>query len=256
MTDTNTPTFDLPPAQYDAIVNWPRRLARETPFYRRWFETADVRRVLDAACGTGRHAAMFHSWGLTVEGADLSPEMIAHCRAAHGEDATLQWAIRSFSEPVPQAPFDAVVCVGNSLAVLPDRSALSGAVGCLADAVRPGGVLIAHLLNIWSIPEGPICWQKCQALTDHETDAGAILLKGVHRVNDRAFISMLKLRQTGENVERQERNAELLGPRGDELVAIAGDAGLTSAQLFGGYRDEPYDPGNSTDLILVARRSE
>ena len=48
---------------YEAMIDWPKRLANEGPFYRRWFERVGVQSVVDVACGTGRHAAMFHSWG-------------------------------------------------------------------------------------------------------------------------------------------------------------------------------------------------
>ena len=29
-------------------------------------------------------------------------------------------------------------------------------------AVRPGGVLVVQLLNLWRLPDGPCVWQKCQ----------------------------------------------------------------------------------------------
>ena len=61
---------------YEAMIDWPKRLANEGPFYRRCFERVGVRCVADVACGTGHHAAMFHSWNLRVEGSDLSPRMI------------------------------------------------------------------------------------------------------------------------------------------------------------------------------------
>ena len=67
---------------YDVMIDWPKRLAHEGPFFRRLFQRADARRVLDAACGTGRHAALMHSWGLEVEAADISPAMIARAKAA------------------------------------------------------------------------------------------------------------------------------------------------------------------------------
>ena len=67
---------------YEAMIDWPKRLAREEPFYRRWFERCGARSVLDVACGTGHHGAMFHRWGLRVEGADLSA---AHDRTRQSE---------------------------------------------------------------------------------------------------------------------------------------------------------------------------
>ena len=81
----NPDTFNQLVDVYEAMIDWPKRLAAEEPFYRRWFQQAGVKRVVDVACGTGHHAAMFHGWGLDVEGADLSPAMIERARAGFGE---------------------------------------------------------------------------------------------------------------------------------------------------------------------------
>ena len=129
--DVATQPFELDPESYDALVDWPRRLAIEEPFYRRLFEDAGVRRLLDAACGTGHHAAMFNSWGLHVEAADISPEMIDYCRTAHGKSESLRWVVRSFVEPAAAGVFDAVVCVGNSISLVPDVETVNRAIGTM-----------------------------------------------------------------------------------------------------------------------------
>ena len=85
---------------YEAMIDWPKRLAHEGPFYRRLFERIGVRSAIDVACGTGHHAAMFHSWGLRVEGADLSPAMIDRARNSFGQPASLQWTVRGFDQPI------------------------------------------------------------------------------------------------------------------------------------------------------------
>ncbi len=99
----NTNTFNQLTHIYEAMIDWPKRLAAEEPFYRDWFQQVGVKRVVDVACGTGHHAAMFHGWGLDVEGADLSPAMIQQARATFGEPPGLRWAVRGFDEPIPEA---------------------------------------------------------------------------------------------------------------------------------------------------------
>ena len=59
--------------------------------------------MIDVACGTGHHAAMFHSWGLRVEGADLSAAMIDRARAKFGLPQGLQWTVRGFDQPIEPA---------------------------------------------------------------------------------------------------------------------------------------------------------
>ena len=133
---------------YEAMIDWPKRLAHEEPFYRRLFAEHGVRSVVDTACGTGRHAAMFHSWGLRVEGADVSPAMIDRARANFAEGDRLRWVVRGFDEPIaPGGSFDAAVCVGNSLPLAPDAATIERAIGQMLAAVRSGGLLIVQRLE-------------------------------------------------------------------------------------------------------------
>src|ERR1035437_4090702 len=98
---------------FESIIDWPKRLAHEAPFYRRLFERVSVKSMIDVACGTGHHASMFHSWGLEVEGADLSPNMIALARAGFGEPPGLSWAVRGGAQPIGSASSIHVArCVG------------------------------------------------------------------------------------------------------------------------------------------------
>src|SRR5512136_150671 len=92
---------------YEAMIDWPKRLAHEEPFYRRLFDRLGVRSVIDVACGTGHHATMFHSWGLRVEASDLSPTMIERALSSFGQSPSLQWTVRGFDQPIAFAePFD------------------------------------------------------------------------------------------------------------------------------------------------------
>lgn len=246
--------FDTHPELYDALVDWPRRLAREEAFYRQLFASIGAARVLDSACGTGHHAAMFHGWGLQVEGSDLSPGMIDYCRRTYGEPAGLSWVVRSFAEPV-SAPgaFDVALCVGNSLALADDPATVDAAVRALMSAVRPGGAVVLHVLNLWRLPEGPTAWQKCRRVTlDGQT---SLLLKGVHRSADRGHIDMISIAENGgENPRWEHRNNTLLGLKADDLAAAAQAAGADRVDRMGSVDRQPYVAADSVDLILVCRR--
>jgi SAM-dependent methyltransferase len=236
---------------YEAMIDWPKRLAHEGPFYRRLFEQLGVRRVLDAACGTGRHAAMFHEWQLQVEGADLSPNMIARARAAFGEPPGLRWTVRPFDEPPePAGAFDAAICVGNSLALAPDLETVARAVQCLLAAVRPGGAAVFHVLNLWRLDDGPCLWQKCRTA---RLELGEVLiLKGVHRCETRGYVELVVVRPDGGEVRAE--SVRFLGLEAVELQDLARRAGAQQVDLFGGYQQEPYKRLRSQDLIVVARK--
>jgi SAM-dependent methyltransferase len=241
---------------YEAMIDWPKRLAGEEPFYRRVLADAHAQSVLDVACGTGRHAAMFHAWGLRVEGADLSPNMIRRARAAFGEPQGLRWVVRGFAEPagVPSgspAAFDAAVCVGNSLPLAPDMAAARQAIHRMFSCVRPGGVIIVQVLNLWRLEDGPCLWQKCLRTTLPLGDV--VVLKGVHRSGSRGFVELVVMRPDGGPPLVCE-SLPLLGIEAAELAEAARRGGASDVKLFGDYHDRPYRREESVDLLMVARK--
>lgn len=237
---------------YEAMIDWPKRLAHETPFYRRWFERIGVRSVVDAACGVGRHASMFHSWGLRAEGADVSPVMIDRCRRQYGEPDGLRWTVRGFDQPIPvDEPVDAVVCVGNSLSLAADAAMAERAMAAMLAAVRGGGVVIVQVQNLWSLPDGPCVWQKCQRTLLPQGDT--LILKAMHRNGPRGYVELVAVALRDE-LPRRSDTVSLLGFEPADFERAAQAAGATEVYFFGGYEDQPYRREKSGDLVVVARK--
>jgi len=207
-------------------------------------------RVLDAACGTGRHALLFYRWGLEVEAADVSPEMVDFARGQFGEPPGLRWVVRGFEQPVETArPFDLAICVGNSLALAPDEQTARQAIGRMLSAVRPGGLLLVHLLNLWRLSDGPTVWQKCQR---SRLSCGEVLIiKGVRRCGDRGAVELLVIGLPQAELLHAE-SAPLLGLTAEMLRSAAARAGASTIEFYGGYDRQPYQPEQSIDLLMVA----
>lgn len=244
-------TFDDLAEVFESIIDWPKRLANEEPFYRRLFARAGIKSVVDVACGTGHHAAMFHSWGLRVQGADLSPNMITHARRHHGEPAGLTWAIRGYDQPMGSEPqFDAAICVGNSLALAPNVETVHAALRQMLAGVRPGGCVMMHVMNIWALADGPCVWQK--TIRTRLTDQDTLIIKGVHRSGARGYVDLLVC--TLADTKLRAECVPLLGLEAGDLEGVMREAGASRVEAFGGYQEQPYDRGTSVDLVMVARK--
>lgn len=243
------PGFDVMAEAYDAMINWERRLANEAPLLRWVFERVGARSVLDAACGSGRHAAMFASWGLRTQGADVSGDMVDWCRRTHGESGNLSWAVRSFTQKA-EAMWDVVICTGNSLALAEDPDTITQALSAMAQSVSPSGALVLHVVNVYSRPEGPVQWDK--ALRVKLSRGEHLLHKGIHRCGSRGYVDfVLTSLSTFEVVTRSVPFAGLQqGWLGERMR----QCGFTHIDVFGGYGRQGFDGASSGDLIVVAVR--
>lgn len=119
---------------YDSMSN--ALIRAEEPLVRA--ATADLRpgRALDAACGTGRHAAWLSAAGHVTTGIDSTPAMleIAQRRVPEAE-----FKIADLTNlPLEDASFDFAICA-LSLTHLPN---LTPGIRELARVVRPGGRIV------------------------------------------------------------------------------------------------------------------
>jgi len=126
-------------AHYDQTDN--PIIALEEPTVWSIFDPLPAGRVLDVACGTGRHTRRLVELGHQVTGVDYTAPMLAVARRevprAHYSEADLR------ALPLASEAFDLVVC-GLALAHVGE---LAAAVAELARVLRPGGHLVASALH-------------------------------------------------------------------------------------------------------------
>ena len=124
---------------YDLLPN--PLIAVEEPAVQRLLGDVPAGRALDAACGTGRHAAFLATRGHRVAGIDTSAAMLA--RARHRVPAATLAVGSLVALPIPSASVDVAVCA-LALMHLPD---LRPAIAELARVVRPGGRIVLSDLH-------------------------------------------------------------------------------------------------------------
>ena len=209
--------------------------------------------MLDVACGTGHHAAMFHAWGLEVEGADVSAAMLASSATPLRNTGGLHWACRDFTAAGKHDRlFDVVLCVGNSLALAPDLGTARTAVTRMFDATVPGGLVIVHVANLWRLPDGPCVWQKCVPL--ESAPAAVPFSRDCTGRESPAMLTWLSVAGERTRVCIASRFAGW-DWKPDALVAWSTAAGGSVSAVHGGYGDEPYQRDTSVDLIMIARKA-
>ncbi|MFC7330403.1 class I SAM-dependent methyltransferase [Marinactinospora rubrisoli] len=145
--------------------------------------------AVDAACGTGRYAALLAERGHRVIGVDSSPEMLARARARVPGGRFLVGDLHRL--PVADAGADLVVC-GLALTHLPE---LGPALAEFARVLRPGG----HLLIADMHPER-VLRSSIPTLRDRDGRPGRVVSHR-HLVGDylrAALAAGLRLRRCEE----------------------------------------------------------
>jgi SAM-dependent methyltransferase len=108
-------------------------------------------RVLELACGTGKHALLLAEHGYTITATDSSAEMVtvAQGKAA---DTTLPvtFSVQDMRHlPKPSMPYDAVICLFDSIGYVQTDHALDEVFAGVTASLRPGGLFI---VEFWHAP--------------------------------------------------------------------------------------------------------
>ncbi len=120
------------------------------------FANGSTRHVLELACGTGRHALALERLGHEIVGIDHSESMLRVAReraAAAGSSARFELGDLRALDP-PGAPFDAAVCLFDSIGYVATNEALERTFRGIRAAVRPGGLLVFEFWHAGAMLRG------------------------------------------------------------------------------------------------------
>jgi SAM-dependent methyltransferase len=235
---------------YDIMVDWPARLARERPFFESLFADNGVKRVLDVGCGTGHHARLFAELDTDVVGLDPSGPMIEHARALTPGDNP-RFLQGGFAEiPSLYQQFDFIAVLGNTLAHVENAPGLAAALSNMRGALAPDGLLCIQLINYDSLLSEKSRWLP--VLNRQAGDREFLFLRE-HRYADRKaeFTIITLICEAGKWTQQIERDSHL--PLvSDVLQPALKCTGFAQVTLLGSYAGEPFDPPSSPSLIALA----
>ncbi len=233
---------------YDIMIDWTARIARERPFFARFFQQANVWRVLDVGSATGHHSRLFAELGAKVIGLDASPVMVRRAREltpgvnphfVEGEFTTI---------PQLKRQFDLITVLGNTLAHLHDKDDLRQALQAMYDALSPAGHLCLQLINYDKLLETGSCRLP---LLQRQVEGRDYLFLREHRLLDTYAEFTINILVRNGDWHQQIERSEHLPITSSLLEAVMKEVGFSEVTLYGDYERTPFNPADSGALIAV-----
>lgn len=223
-----------------------RKAAEETDQVLALAGVAPGARVLDMACGPGRHAVELARRGYRVVGVDRTASYLAAASEAcaeHGLAVELVEAdMRGFVRP---AAFELALSLFTAFGYFEDPDEDRLVAANLHASLAPGGVLVMELMGREVLT---------RIFVGHDwTDLGdgRFLLQERRLARDLTWIdNRWILIDQGRCYERRAGHRLYSG---SELARLLSEVGFAEVSLFGGLDGSPYDL-EAKRLVLVARK--
>jgi ubiquinone/menaquinone biosynthesis C-methylase UbiE len=203
------------------------------------------KKVLDVACGWGRHHRVLRKRGFEVHGVDLNQLFIERARKLHKgfEDRYRVGDIRSL--PYQDESFDVVLSFFTSFGYFDDGENEK----CLREmhrVLRKGGVLILETLNR--------VWAKYNFVPIYAQGVGEeflLLNRGRWQENFWVWKRVLYERETMKKLVEKEMRLRFYSR--EELDKLAGKLGYEPIMALSGLSARPFKP-SSQRMLLVYRK--
>ncbi len=202
-------------------------------------------KMLDVACGKGRHSIALADMGFDVTGIDLSAESIAEAKLQ--ESATLHFFEHDMRLPFQKNHFQFAFNFFTSFGYFNTRNEHDESIRSIANSLCNGGVLVIDYLNVDFSEK-----QDGQSYVTTLEDVN-FYIKKWH--DEQHFYKQINISDAQNQVPRYlytERVAKFYLSDFSEMLK---KQGLEIEEVFGNYRLQPFEVNTSPRLIILARKS-
>jgi len=192
-------------------------------------------RVVDVACGAGRHARALKALGFRVVGVDLSKELLAA--------ATDITRVRADMRALPfRGPFDAATSFFTSFGYFDDAGNAT-ALKSIAGALRPGGMFLLDFLNAVAV--------EAHLVPESREERDGHTYHVQRRIDDGRVVKDVVIEEEGLTLSYSE-SVRLYNHH--ELLNLLKGAGLSAIASYGAFDGRDYTT-DAPRCIVVARKT-
>ena len=231
--------FDTP---YYHTLYKNRDLTEADGFIRRLVATLHLpsdARVLDLACGKGRHSVTLSSCGFDVLGVDLSANSIAEARK--NESSRLRFAVHDMREVIPNVQFQAIFNVFTSFGYFDSLDDNCRVLHAIREMLEVDGILVIDFMNAVRV---------VQTLVERESkEVDGICFEITRRFDGTHIYKDIRFEADGRQHAFSERVQALTLA---DFVALLEGVNFEILRTFGDFDLNPYTEHSSDRLIIVA----
>ena len=203
-------------------------------------------RVLDLACGFGRHTLALREKGALACGIDLSADLLEHAARTPPYSALRGSLARADMRKLPfqNAVFDSLVCLFSSFGYLaPAEDA--GVLREMARVLVPRGIAVLDLMNPAHV--------RTSLVESSRTERGGHVVDERRWLEDdgRRVHKQVTLREPGGRERRWHESVRLY--ESSEIESLLRAAGLSLVRSFGDLAPEPYTAASPRQVLLARR---
>lgn len=194
-------------------------------------------KILDLACGKGRHSIYLNSLGYDVTGVDLSENSIAYAKKYENE--TLHFEVHDMCKPYNDK-FDAVFNLFTSFGYFDKSEDNLNTIKAIKEDLNDFGFGVIDFMNVDFVIDNLV--------PEDVKTIGGIDFYQKRYLEDGHIIKNIRFTDQGEEYNYQERvRAKTLS----DFEKLFEEAGVYLLDVFGDYKLRKYHKATSERLIMI-----
>jgi SAM-dependent methyltransferase len=198
-------------------------------------------RLIDIACGRGRHATYFNKLGFDVVGIDLSEKSIT--TAKQNENEKLQFFTHDMRNTFKANSFNIVTNLFTSFGYFDEKEDEQKAINAMAENLKSNGILIIDFMNVKKVISNLV--------NSEQKKIEKIIFKISRKFEDNYIIKDISFSDNGKNYHFQEKVRAITLSDFSNFIS---NAGIKIIDIFGNYKLEDFNAITSDRLILICKK--
>lgn len=248
-------------AEYSQIIYETIRDTKKEVAFLSWAFTnlaqVEVKRALDVACGTGRHAIPLTKLGYDVIGIDFSDAMLCRFKGRCEEVGMNPKLVRSDMRYLPFVEkFDAIYCMFSSFNHLLTNEELLLALRAFCGSLRMGGIAILDLINPLKFLRIGFQETEVQKYQRGGITVERTLKNSIDEINALWHQDEYVIIDDGDSkISHRELHLPVRLLTYPEVSYLAREAGFAESKCFGDFERREKAETQAARLIVVATKA-